>query len=236
MHLHGELRGEALVGATCGIESRLPNHPQTMLCCLPRATSPQRPNTMHDLRKFEDAATTQAGLPPVHLWEPEYLGELDMQIAADGTWYYQGTPITRERLVRLFSTILRKDEDGRTYLVTPHEKYAISVEDAPFTAVEMEVTGGGGGAQNIILRTNTGGTCAIDREHPVRFEQIDRTGSVKPYVLVRGRLEALVNRSVFYDLVELGTVQRRDDADWFGLWSGGIFWSIALADEIGAEL
>lgn len=173
-------------------------------------------------------------MPPVHRWSPDFTGDLDMRIAADGSWHYQGSPIHRERMVRLFSTILRKDEDGRTYLVTPHEKYCIEVEDAPFTIVEMEVEGSGTD-QSLLMRSNVGDVCRVDPDHPLRFEAFDQEGTLKPYVLVRDRLEALVTRSIFYDLVELGTTSNLTDDAWFGVWSGGAFWPMARAADIEAE-
>lgn len=189
---------------------------------------------MRDLAKFETVAKAGTKLPPVHLWNPAYTGDLDMRIAADGSWFYQGTPILRDRMVRLFSTILRKDDDGRTYMVTPEEKYGITVEDAHFTVVEMQVEDEGPN-QMLFLRTNLDEELAVNAEHPLRFEQTDTEGGIKPYVVVRGNLEALVNRAIFYDLAELGVVEEHDGADWFGVWSGGTFWPMALADEIGAE-
>ncbi|NNF79516.1 MAG: DUF1285 domain-containing protein, partial [Rhizobiales bacterium] len=120
---------------------------------------------MRDLAKFETAAQTGKKLPPVHLWNPAYTGDLDMRIAADGSWFYQGTPILRERMVRLFSTILRKDDDGRTYMVTPQEKYGITVDDAHFTAVEMQVENEGPN-QILLLRTNLDEIVAVGEEHP----------------------------------------------------------------------
>lgn len=189
---------------------------------------------MRDLAKFENVAKAGKKLPPVHLWNPAYTGDLDMRIAADGSWFYQGTPIQRERMVRLFSTILRKDDDGRTYMVTPQEKYGITVDDAHFTVVEMriEVTGAN---QTLILRTNVDEELGVDQDHPLRFEQTDDEGGIKPYVRVRGNLEALLNRAIFYDLVEIGVVEAHEGEDWFGVWSAGVFWPMALADEIGAE-
>ena len=136
--------------------------------------------------------------------------------------------------MRLFSTILRKDEDGRTYLVTPHEKYGIEVEDAHFTIVEMEVEGRGTD-QSLLLRSNVGDVCRACAEHPLRFEKIDSEGSLKPYVLIRDRLEALVTRPVFYDLVDLGTTALVNGENWFGVWSGGTFWPMAPAHEVEAD-
>ena len=142
------------------------------------------------------------GAPPVERWNPDHCGDADMTIRADGTWIHAGTPIGRKRLVRLFSTVLRKDEDGVTYLVTPVEKLSIAVEDAPFLAVEMTATGEGD-AQVLTFRTNVGDVVEAGLDHPIRFEREEGTDGVKPYVLVRGRLEALVTRAVTYDLVAL---------------------------------
>ncbi len=143
------------------------------------------------------------GLPPVEKWEPDFCGDLDMEIKADGTWFYMGTPIGRPALVRLFSTVLRKDADGRTYLVTPVEKVGIRVEDAHFIAVEMHVEGAGE-TQVLTFRTNVGDVVRAGAEHPLRFVTDNETGGLKPYIMVRGRLEALVSRAVMYDLVALG--------------------------------
>lgn len=143
------------------------------------------------------------GLPPVELWEPDFCGALDMEIKADGTWFYMGTPIGRPALVRLFSTVLRKDADGETYLVTPVEKIKLRVEDAHFIAVEMDVAGHGT-EQVLTFRTNVGDVVEADADHSLRFVVDDETGGLKPYILIRGRLEALVSRAVMYDLVALG--------------------------------
>jgi len=151
------------------------------------------------------ARATRAGkgLPPVDRWNPDFCGDLDMEIRADGTWFYLGTPIGRMPLVQLFSTVLRKDMDGKTYLVTPVEKVGIRVVDAPFVAVEMNVSGEGD-AQVITFRTNVGDVVEAGPENPLRFVDEDMTGGLKPYVLVRGRLEALVARPVMYELVGHG--------------------------------
>ena len=143
------------------------------------------------------------GPPPVERWNPPFCGDLDMRIAGDGTWFYMGTPIGRMPLVRLFSTVLRKDEDGRTYLVTPVEKVGIQVADAPFVAVEMDVSGDGDG-QVLTFRTNVGDVVEAGPEHPLRFVDETDTEGLKPYLHVRGRLEALVARSVMYELVNAG--------------------------------
>ncbi|MGI6851936.1 DUF1285 domain-containing protein [Mesorhizobium sp. 1B3] len=149
------------------------------------------------------AARAGKGLPPVERWNPDFCGDLDMEIRPDGTWFYLGTPIGRMPLVQLFSTVLRKDEDGRTYLVTPVEKVGIRVVDAPFVVVEMNVSGIGD-ERVITFRTNVGDVVEVGPDHPLRFVDEDETGGLKPYVLVRGRLEALVARPVMYELVEHG--------------------------------
>ena len=171
------------------------------------------------------------GLPPVHLWNPEFCGDIDMRIARDGTWFYMGTPIGRERLVRLFSTILRHDEDGKYYLVTPVEKVGIRVDDAPFLAVAMSVEGEGRG-QTLTFTTNVGDATVAGPEHPIRFEVDGETGEPAPYVHVRARLEALINRAVFYDLVELGTEAEHEGRRWFGVWSAGVFFPFMPAEEM----
>jgi hypothetical protein len=149
------------------------------------------------------AARAGKGLPPVERWNPDFCGDLDMEIRADGTWFYLGTPIGRMPLVQLFSTVLRKDADGRTYLVTPVEKVGIRVVDAPFVAVELDV-GGSGGEQVMTFRTNVGDVVEAGPGHPLRFVDEAGTGGLKPYILVRGRLEALVARPVMYELVNHG--------------------------------
>ena len=154
-------------------------------------------------RAAGDSGGRKKGLPPVDRWNPPFCGDIDMEIRADGTWYYLGTPIGRAPLVRLFSTVLRKDEDEKTYLVTPVEKVGIRVVDAPFVAVEMSVTERDG-RRVLTFRTNVGDVVEAGREHPIRFFIRGENDELKPYLHVRGRLEALVTRAVMYDLVELG--------------------------------
>jgi len=191
----------------------------------------QIPVNLKGLSQVDVAARKTRGLPPVHLWNPPFCGDLDMRIASDGTWYYMGSPIGRKPLVRLFSTVLRRDEDGKYYLVTPVEKVGIQVDDAPFLAVQMEVEGQG--AQQVItFTTNVGDAFQVDDQHPLRFETEKNTDGLKPYVLVRGRLEALINRAVLYDLVELGCEHEVDGKVHFGVWSSGVFYAMATADEL----
>ncbi|MFC4347839.1 DUF1285 domain-containing protein [Kordiimonas lipolytica] len=153
--------------------------------------------------KLEDILKQLEGQkrPPVEKWNPDFCGDIDMRIAADGTWYYMGTPITRERMVKLFATVLRKDEDGKTYLVTPVEKIGITVDDAPFVAVHMDRIEDGSRVA-FKFTTNVGDEVIAGPDHPIRVEVNEKTGEPRPYVHVRGRLEALIARPVFYELVE----------------------------------
>lgn len=179
------------------------------------------------------AETGGRGLPPVERWNPPFCGDIDMEIRADGTWFYMGTPIGRAPLVRLFSTVLRKDEDGKTYLVTPVEKVGIRVVDAPFLAVEMNVSGERE-AQVLTFRTNVGDVVEAGPEHPLRFEIAGENSELKPYLLVRGRLEALVSRAVMYDLVELGETIGIDGVQMFAVRSGGMIFPVMPAAELDA--
>lgn len=167
------------------------------------------------------------GLPPVHLWNPPFCGPIDMRIARDGTWYYQGTPIGRKPMVRLFSTILRHDADG-WFLVTPVEKVGITVEDAPFVAVLLEVEGEGEG-QLLHFTDNVENRFTAGPEHPLRVETDGLSGEPAPYVRVRGNLEALIHRNVFYQLVELAVEQEHNGQRFLGVWSAGAFFSLGEA-------
>ncbi|MCJ9427529.1 DUF1285 domain-containing protein [Kordiimonas marina] len=145
--------------------------------------------------------------PPVEKWNPDFCGDIDMEIKRDGTWFYMGTPIGRKRMVKLFSTVLRHDADGRFYLVTPVEKVGIRVEDAPFIATQVDILKDDSGAQLLKFTTNVGDEVIADAEHPIRVETDAETAEPRPYVLVRGRLEALIARPVFYELVEAADMQ-----------------------------
>ncbi|MEE8252948.1 MAG: DUF1285 domain-containing protein [Hyphomicrobium sp.] len=160
--------------------------------------------------------------PPVERWDPPCCGDIGLKICADGTWVYRDSPIRREGLIKLFASVLSKDVDGRTYLVTPAEKVDVEVEDAPFLAVEMEVHGSGTG-QELIFRTNVDDIVRCGPEHPLRFSVQERSGGLKPYLHVRGRLEALVTRALCYDLVALTVEVKRGGQPVLGLWSGGTF-------------
>ena len=181
-------------------------------------------------RAAEQRGDGKPGLPPVDRWNPPFCGDIDMEIRADGTWFYMGTPIGRAPLVRLFSTVLRKDEDGQTYLVTPVEKVGIRVADAPFLAVEMQISERDG-APVLTFRTNVGDVVEAGADHPLRFAIASSDGALKPYLTVRGRLEALVSRALMYDLVELGETVMIDGVEMLCVRSGGsIFPIMAQAD------
>src|SRR5262245_5124436 len=189
-------------------------------------------SSANPVRGLQEIGRTGRGKISPENWNPPFCGDIDMRIASDGTWYYLNSPIGRKPLVQLFASVLRCEEDLRYYLVTPVEKCGIRVDDAPFVAVAMAVRGQGRD-QLITFTTNLDDEAPVDEAHPLRFAAEPETQGLKPYVLVRGRLEALVARPIFYDLVALGGIERRDGAEWFGVWSAGRFWSMARAEEIG---
>ena len=162
-------------------------------------------------------------LPPVDSWNPAHCGDSEMRIARDGTWFHQGTPITRPAMVRLFSTILRREAEGGFVLVTPVEKLDIEVEDAPFAAVEMK-SEGSGDAMRLAFRLNTGDVLTAGPEHGLRFEE--REDGPRPYLHVRRGLEALIARSVYYELAELALANSSTPP---GVWSGGAFFALETA-------
>ncbi len=174
-------------------------------------------------------AASRKGPPPVEKWNPAYCGEIDMRIAADGSWHYNGSPIGRPALVRLFSTILRKDPE-RYVLVTPVERVGITVDDVPFLAVEMAVDGNGED-RRIAFRTNVDDLVTAEPDHPLRFDT-DETGGVKPYVRIRGDLWARVTRALALDLVDLGEERVVDGRTLFGVTSAGAFFPIAPAADL----
>ena len=177
------------------------------------------------------ASRAGKGLPPVERWNPPFCGDIDMEIRRDGTWFYMGTPIGRMPLVQLFSTVLRKDQDGRTYLVTPVERVGIRVEDAPFVAVEMNANGKGM-SQIITFRTNVGDVVEAGPEHPLHFVDEDETGGLKPYILVRDRLEALINRPVMYELIEHGEEVDIEGTAMFAVRSHGEVYPIMPVEKL----
>ena len=170
------------------------------------------------------------GPPPVHLWNPPYCGDIDMRIASDGTWFYQKTPIGRVALVKLFASVLKREGDNY-FLVTPVEKVGITVDDAPFMAVELKVDqGAGGGVLN--FRTNVDDWVAASPDHPMRFGLDRANGGLKPYLHVRCGLWAKVTRALFYDLVALGEERDVDGKAMFGIASGGAFFAMAEASAL----
>lgn len=185
--------------------------------------------TADDLAVSARAASKQ-GPPPVHLWNPPFCGDLDIHIARDGRWYYQGSLIGRAPLVRLFSSIL-KLEDGKYYLVTPVEKVGITVEDAPFVATDFEVSEEDG-AQVLTFATHVGDTSRAGTENAIRVTRDPETGAPAPYIHIRRGLEALIDRKSFYRLVELGETDRVDGTDWFGVRSDGVFFPMIPAAEL----
>ncbi len=176
-------------------------------------------------------AAGRKGPPPVHLWNPPFCGDLDMRIARDGTWFYLGTPIGRPALVKLFSGILKLDE-GRYYLVTPVEKVGITVDDAPFVAVDFTVEGLGGPDQAITFATHVEDEVTAGPDHPIRVERDAATGEPAPYVMVRRGLEARIDRKSFYRLVEIGEHAAHEGARWFGLRSQGAFFPLIPSAEL----
>jgi hypothetical protein len=160
------------------------------------------------------------GHPPVETWHPPYCGDIGLRIKADGTWLYGGSPINREALVKLFSSVLRKDVDGKTYLVTPEEKVDVAVDDAPFLAVEMEMMGTEP-HQQLVFRTNVDDVVPCGPQHPLRFSVDERTGAIKPYLRVRGQLDALVTRALTHELLDLAV-----DTEPAGVRSGGVLFLI----------
>lgn len=175
-------------------------------------------------------AAARKGPPPVHLWNPDFCGDLDMRIARDGTWFYLGTPIGRKPLVKLFSSIIRKDGD-KYFLVTPVEKVGITVDDAPFVAIDFDVEGAGRD-QVLTFITNVDDVAPAGPDHPIRVERDPETGEPSPYILIRANLEALIDRKSFYRLVDLGTHEDHDGESWFGVWSGGQFFPIIPSSEL----
>jgi uncharacterized protein len=163
--------------------------------------------------------------PPVHLWHPDFCGDIDIRIASDGAWFYMGSPIERAPLVKLFSSVLRFDDDGEYYLVTPVEKLKIKVDVAPLIVVEM-FKDGKDEAKNITFRTLTDDLVPLDFDHPLIVTEHEKTKEPCPKVKVRGNLSALINRSVFYELVDKGTIDPNGDQNIIGIWSSNIFFPL----------
>ncbi|CAL4868060.1 hypothetical protein MMA231_02334 [Asticcacaulis sp. MM231] len=173
-----------------------------------------------DLTRLYADAQAQGPLPPVERWHPPFCGDIDMHIASDGTWFYNGTPIERPAMVQLFARILRKEEDAY-FLVTPVEKVGITVEDVPFIAVEMTASDGA-----LTFRTSVGDVVTAGADHPLRFENGE--DGFRPYIEVRHGLEARMSCGLAQDIAALGMVVD----GWFGVRSSGVFYAIALEDKV----
>lgn len=186
--------------------------------------------TADTLAAAAKAAGRGRGLPPVHLWDPPFCGDLDMRIARDGTWWYLGTPIGRAPLVKLFSSILRREGD-RYFLVTPVEKVGITVDDAPLLADDFTASGTGRD-QVLTFTTRTEDVAVAGPDHPLRFERDPQSGEPSPYVLIRANLWALIDRKSFFRLMDLGCNAMHDGQEWFGLWSSGRFFPVIPAVEL----
>lgn len=184
--------------------------------------------SLNDLMKAAKANSEGKGAPPVESWNPDFCGEMDLVIRADGSWWHEGTRISRQSLVILYSTILRKDADGRHYLVTPVEKIGIRVEKAAFQASRVDIEGHGE-RQKIFFTTNVGEVIEAGPERPIRVETDPDTGEPSPFVLVRGRLEAFMRRPVFYELVDAATELDTADGPQLGVYSGGMFFPLGPA-------
>ena len=174
------------------------------------------------------AAKTR-GLPPVEKWNPPFCGDIDMRIARDGTWFYDGTPIQRPEIVRLFSTILIV-ENGKFFLVTPVEKVGLVVEDAPFIAVDFSVSAAGD-TQTLVFETNVGDYAPVNVDNPLRFDLNENTGEPTPYIHIRRGLEARIDRKSYYRMVDLCT----HHDGWFGVWSARTFFPIMRSEDVGDE-
>ncbi|WP_340108220.1 DUF1285 domain-containing protein [Pikeienuella sp. HZG-20] len=186
-----------------------------------------------DLAKTLAAAAKggKKGPPPVHLWNPPFCGDLDIRIARNGQWFYLGSPIGRLPLVKLFASVLRKDGE-KYFLVTPVEKIGITVEDAPFVAVDFTVSGDGRD-QDLTFITNLDDEALAGPDHPIRVERDPQTGEPSPYVHIRADLEALIDRKSYYRLVEAGSVEEVNGERLFGVRSAGVFFPFCPAAELG---
>lgn len=177
----------------------------------------------------------EPGAPaPVERWDPPYCGELDIRIREDGSWWYLGSPIGRPALIRLFGSVLRKDADGRHYLVTPVEKIAITVEDAPFIGVDVDRVDTPEG-EAIRVLTNLGDAALLGPDRPLRIERDPETGEPAPYARIRGRLEARLDRKSFLRLADMGAFRDGPEGRMFGVASRGAFFALASAAELGEE-
>jgi uncharacterized protein len=202
---------------------------------MPHTPKPQSPTDPRaalsaDALSASLAALPKKGPPPVHLWNPPYCGEIDIRIARDGTWFHEGTPIGRAAMVKLFSSILKREGD-RHYLVTPVEKVGIQVEDLPFRAVDLVATGAGPD-QNLTFTTQTEDTVLAGPDHVLRVTIDPASGAPAPSVHIRGGMEARIDRKTFYRLVDLGTQEDVDGTPWFGVWSARVFFPMIPSADL----
>lgn len=174
--------------------------------------------------QLEAARSAFDGRPPIEKWQPELSGDIDIHIQRDGTWIYRGSPLAREAMMRLFATILRREDDGEYYLVTPVEKWRLTVEDAPLVAHSVEVQGEGR-TQKILLTLNTGETLLIGERHPLRVGTYSESSEPRPVVDVVHGLEARLLTTAYYDLAEQ-VVPKADDESILGVWSDGNFYEL----------
>ena len=175
-------------------------------------------------------ADTSDGRRPVERWNPDHCGEIDIVIKADGSWWHEGSRITRKGMVELFASVLRKDEDEVTYLVTPVEKLSITVERAHFLAIRLDAKGEGQD-QRLFFTTNIGDVVEAGADNPIRVETDPITGEPDPYVTVWGRLEAALSRPVFYELVDLAVERQTEAGMQLGVWGGGLFFPLGPPDS-----
>jgi len=176
----------------------------------------------------------QFKLPPIHKWNPPFCGDIDIKISRDGAWRYQGSLITRKKLMRLFSTVLRREDDDQYYLVTPVEKVRITVDDVPFVAVDVEISGSGE-TQELQFETNLGDSVVVDHDHLMWVVNDPLSGEPSPYVRVRDRLNALITRAVYYRLVDLAQEKIVDGVSHLGLFSRGQFFSLGILEKEGKQ-
>jgi hypothetical protein len=194
----------------------------------PPAPGPAAPSA--DTLAAAIRAAGQKGPPPVDQWNPPFCGDIDMRIARDGTWFYLGTPIGRAPLVKLFSSILKREGEAY-FLVTPVEKVGITVDDAPLHAIDFDRTGDGQG-QVLTFLTRTDDRVTLGPDHPLRVDRDPATGEPSPYVLIRRNLWARIDRKSFYRLVDLGCHHDHGGHNWFGLWSSGQFFPVIPSSEL----
>ena len=197
------------------------------------SAKPLEPASADSIATTVMAATKTPGLPPVEKWDPPFCGDLDMRIARDGTWFYLGTPIGRFELVKLFSSVLRKDGD-KYFLVTPVEKVGLTVDDAPFVAVDFTALEQGK-EQILTFETQVGDFSIASADNPIRIVRDTETGEPSPYVHIRAGLEALIDRKSFYRLIDLGTHETHHQEQWFGVYSSGTFFPIIPSRELNED-